>query len=289
MALAVVLIGSLDRSRFSLGGDVSAKGIYSALSGAMAQNQRLETISNNLANANTTGFKKDTQTFSEYVTANEKFPDSITVPRITASVESFYDMQGGDKSYVDSAGTFSDFSQGALKNTEAPLDLAVEGKGFFEVMTPAGVRLSRAGAFKMDNEGRLVNSDGNQVLKAGTGDPAQRTIQLSGKNITVGYGGEIFDGETSVGKISIVDVENRDALQKVGNSLYSLKPNIATNVKPAEEFKIHQGFLEMSNVNIVDEMTNMIQASRTFEATRNAIKAFDQMDEKLVNVVPKTT
>lgn len=268
---------------------MSAKGIYSALSGAMAQSQRLETISNNLANASTTGFKKDTQTFSEYVTANEKFPDSITVPRITASVESFYDMQGGDRAYADSAGTYSDFSQGALKNTEGQLDFALEGKGFFEVLTPDGVKLTRAGAFKVDSESRLVNSDGFQVLKAGSGDPAQRGIQVSGRNLTVGYGGEVFDGENSVGKLSVVDVENRDALQKVGNSLYNLKPNYAASTKPAEDFKVHQGFLEMSNVNIVDEMTNMIQASRTFEANRNAIKAFDQMDEKLVNVVPKTT
>ncbi len=269
---------------------MSAKGIYSALSGAMAQSQRLETISNNLANASTTGFKKDTQTFSEYVTANEKMPDSITVPRITASVESFYDMQGGDRAYTDSAGTYSDFSQGALKNTEGNLDFALEGKGFFEVLTPDGVKLTRGGALKVDSESHLVTADGFLVLKGGSGaDPAQRAIQVSGKNLTVGFGGEIFDGENSVGKLSVVDVENRDALQKVGNSMYSLKPNYAATTKPAEEFKVHQGFLEMSNVNIVDEMTNMIQASRTFEANRNAIKAFDQMDEKLVNVVPKTT
>jgi len=268
---------------------MSAKGIYSALSGAMAQNQRLETIANNLANANTTGFKKDTQTFSEYVTANEKPEAVITVPRIPATIESFYDMQGGDRSYVDPAGTYTDHSQGALKNTEGPLDLAIEGKGFFEVLTPSGIKLTRNGAFKMDAEGKLVTSDGLQVLKAGQGDPAQRTIQLSGKNVTVGYGGEVFDGDQQVGKLSVVQVENTDALQKTGNALYSLKPNFNTNIKPAEDFKMHQGFLEMSNVNIVDEMTQMIEASRTFEASRNAIKAFDSMDEKLVNVVPKIT
>jgi flagellar basal-body rod protein FlgF len=268
---------------------MSAKGIYSALSGAMAQNQRLETIANNLANANTTGFKKDMQTFSEYVTANEKPPEVLTVPRIPATIESFYDMQGGDRSYVDTAGTYSDHSQGALKNTEAPLDFAIEGKGFFEVATPSGVKLTRNGAFKIDSEGRLVNSEGFQVLKSGTGDPAQRGIQLSGKNVTVGYGGEVFDGDNQVGKLSVVTVDNNDALQKVGSSLYGIKPNFNMTAKPADEFKMHQGFLEMSNVNIVNEMTDMIEASRTFESSRNAIKAFDQMDEKLVNVVPKTT
>lgn len=274
---------------FSMGGQyMSAKGIYSALSGAMAQNQRLETISNNLANANTTAFKKDKQTFHEYVTANEKPPQVMTIPRITATVESFYDHQGGDRAYVDARGTYSDFSQGALKNTGGPLDVAIEGGGFFEVMTSNGVRLTRNGSFKIDGEGRLVNNEGHLVLREGGEDPAQRSIRVSGQNLTVGYSGEIYDGDNQVGKISVVDFENKDSLEKQGSSLYALKPNYEDTRRPASEFKLHQGFLEMSNVNVVDEMTEMIQASRVFEATQNAVKAYDQMDEKLVNVVPKT-
>jgi flagellar basal-body rod protein FlgG len=266
---------------------VSAKGIYSALSGALAQNQRLETISNNLANANTTAFKKDKQSFHEYVTANEKPPDIMTIPRITASTESFYDMQGADRAYVDARGSYSDFSQGALKNTDGPLDVAIEGKGFFEVLTPAGVRFTRNGALKMNSEGKLVNNEGYPLLKSGTGDPAQRAIQLSGKNLTIGFTGEIYDGENSLGKLSVVDMSKKDALQKQGSSLYMMKANSDAKIESASDYKLHQGFVEMSNVNVIDEMTEMIQASRTFEATQSAVKAFDQMDEKLVNVVPK--
>ncbi|MCB0350989.1 MAG: flagellar basal-body rod protein FlgF [Bdellovibrionales bacterium] len=266
---------------------MSAKGIYSALSGAMAQNQRLETISNNLANANTTGFKKDKQAFHEYVTANEKPPQVMTVPRITASVESFYDMQGGDRAYVDARGTYSDHSQGALKNTGGPLDVAIEGKGFFEVLTPAGVRLTRSGTFKMDGDGRLVNSEGFPILKEGANDPAQRLIQLSGKNVTVGYSGEIYDGDEQIGRLSVLEVDNKDVLQKQGSSLFGLKANYEATPRAANDFKLHQGFIEMSNVNVVDEMTDMIQASRVFEATQSAVKAYDQIDDKLVNQVPK--
>lgn len=269
---------------------MSAKGIYSALSGAMAQNQRLETISNNLANASTTAFKKDTQAFSEYVTANEKYPDSITVPRITASVDSFYDMQGGDRAYVDASSTFSDFSQGALKGTGGAFDVALEGKGFFEVLTSAGPRMTRNGSFKLDSAGRIVTNEGFPVLRDGVGqDPAQRVLQVTGQQLTVGYSGEIYDGENLVGRLSVVDVASNEALKKEGGSLYALKPNYENQLKPAEDFKIHQGFLEMSNVNIVEEMTDMITASRVFDATQNAIKAYDQIDEKLVNVVPKST
>jgi flagellar basal-body rod protein FlgG len=126
------------------------------------------------------------------------------------------------------------------------------------------------------------------LLREGQGDPAQRAIQLAGRNLTIGYSGEIYDGDTNVGKLAVVDIENKDALQKQGGSLYQLKPNYETAVRPAIEYKLHQGFLEMSNVNVVEEMTEMIQASRAFEATQNAVKAYDQIDEKLVNVVPKT-
>ena len=266
---------------------MSAKGIYSALSGAMAQNQRLDTIANNLANTSTTAFKKDKQTFHEFVTANEKPPDVITVPRITAAVESFYDMQGGDRAYVDARGTYSDHSQGALKNTGGPLDLAIEGKGFFEVLTPGGVRYTRAGNFKIDGDGRIVNSEGLPVLREGAGDPNQRVIQVTGRNLTVSFSGEIYDGADQLGRLSVVEVRNKDALQKQGSSLYAPKPNFELQTAPSQEFKLHQGFVELSNVNVVEEMTDMIQATRAFEATQNAIKAFDQMDDKLVNVVPK--
>ena len=110
---------------------MSSKGIYSALSGAMAQSQQLDTIANNIANANTPGFKGDKQTFKEYLTILEKAPDVNTVPKIPASIESFFDMQGTDKSYVVPDGTYTDHAQGGLRATGNSLDIALEGKGFF--------------------------------------------------------------------------------------------------------------------------------------------------------------
>ncbi|MBX7230450.1 MAG: flagellar basal-body rod protein FlgF [Bdellovibrionales bacterium] len=274
---------------------MSSKGLFTALSGAMAQNQRLDTIANNIANANTTAFKKDQQTFYEYLTAAEKPVDVIQVPRIPASIESFYDMQGADRAYVDSAGTFVNLNQGQLKPTSAPLDLALDGPGFFEVLTPQGVRYTRSGQFKIDNQKNLVTKDGFPVLKEGTQDPQQRKITVDGKNLVVTSGGDVFDGANSIGKISIVEQVERDSLQKMGGSLYSLKGNLATAASgdserkmiPSVETQIHQGFVELSNVNIVDEMTDMIAASRTFEAAQKAMKAYDQMDEKLNTEVPK--
>ena len=265
-----------------------SKGIYTAVSGAIAQSAKLDTIANNLANVNTPGFKRDGQLFREYLTAYEKEPGTITVPRIPASIESFYDMQGGDKSYVDLNGTFTDFQQGTLKSTGNPLDLAIEGEGFFEVGTPEGVRLTRVGSFNVDGEGRLVTKQGYPVLRDGAGDAATREIRISGATgVTISAAGEIFDGAQNVGRLSMLTVGNKDALQKQGQSLFRFRDNLVPETQVAVEAKLHQGFLEGSNVNPIREMTEMIQATRTFESTQKAIQAYDSMSGKAVNDVPK--
>lgn len=270
---------------------MSTKGIYTALSGAMAQSAKLDTIANNLANANTTAFKRDEQIFREYLTANEKPPEVIQVPRVPASIESFYDMQGGDKSYVDLAGTYTDYSQGSIKATGGALDLAIDGPGFFEVNTPQGLRFTRNGSFTIDGSGQLVNKDGALVLKAappGT-DPQSRTIRVTGEGpVHVNDLGEIYQGEDLLGKVSVIDVPKKDQLQKQGSSLYSFKPNAQPEVQVLTNPSLRQGFLESSNVNIVKEMTDMIQATRVFESTQKAISAYDGMNDKLVNVVGQT-
>lgn len=268
---------------------MSNKGIYTALSGAIAQNQRLDTIANNIANTNTTGFKKDEQVFYEYLTANEKGSDIIRAPRVPASIESFYEMNGGDRGYVDSKGTYTDHSQGLLKETGNTLDVALEGKGFLEVLAPDGVRFTRNGALKIDGQGRLVTKEGFPVLRSGFGQPPeQRVLVPNGRNVTISNNGEIYSGTDSIGFMSIVNAGNMDALQKVGSSLYKVKPNLDPQLAVAEDVKVRQGFLEGSNVNVVDEMTKMIATTRTFESTQKAIQAFDNMNNKLINVVGKT-
>src|SRR6056297_908545 len=215
---------------------MSNKGIYTALSGAMAQNQRMDTIANNIANVNTTGFKKDRQTFYEYLSANEKLPDLIKIPRVTASIESFYDMQGGDRGFVDSSGTYTDHKQGALKATKNPFDLGLQGPGFFEVLTPQGVRLTRSGNFKVNSQGQMVTLKGHPVLLAGTGqEPQGRLLNLESKNITVSERGDIYDGEELIGRLSLVQPTDKEALQKVGNSYFKLKNNFPQELAPAPE------------------------------------------------------
>ena len=133
-----------------------------------------------------------------------------------------------------------------------------------------------------------MNKDGYPVLKEGAGaDPQARFVQISKPNVTVAFNGEIFEGPNSIGKLSLVEVSNLDALQKVGQSSYKIKNNMSIDSSPAKESQVHQGFMETSNVNVVKEMTDMITATRGFEANQQAIKAADRINEKLVNVVAK--
>lgn len=277
---------------------MSLKGVYTALSGAIAQTLKMDTIANNIANVNTTGFKKDQQTFSEYLTAMEKEQDVMKVPRMPASIESFYDLNGGDKAFVDAAGTYTNFEQGSLKSTGGKLDVAIEGAGFFEVGTPNGVKLTRAGNFTIDGNGQLVTKDGYPVLM----EPAEgadglvagdniegRTVRISGTaSINISDGGEVFEGETKIGKLSVVNAANTDALQKIGNNYYTLKENMNAEISSIKAPSLKQGFLETSNVNIINEMTDMIMAQRVFEGTQKAISAYDNMSDKLINQVGNT-
>ncbi|MCB0393019.1 MAG: flagellar basal-body rod protein FlgF [Bdellovibrionales bacterium] len=268
---------------------MSNKGIYTALSGAMAQDLRMETIANNMANVNTPGFKRDEQVFREYLTAYEKQDDVIQVPKIPASIESFYALQAGDRGYVDSAGTYTDQAQGSLRSTGNQLDVALEGEGYFEVLTPQGIRYTRSGSFTLSPEGRLISKQGFPVLRRGEGaeNPETRFIEIGNTtNITFSGNGSIFSNGAEVGALSVVNVSDQNALRKVGGLMYGLKENYQATVANVPNPSMRQGFLENSNVNIIQEMTDMIGATRVFESTQKAIQAYDSMNDKLVNTVP---
>jgi flagellar basal-body rod protein FlgF len=266
-----------------------SKGMFTAVSGAVAQAARLDTISNNLANVNTPGFKRDAQVFREYLTSYEKEPSAMTIPRIPASIESFYDIQGGDKSYVDPIGTHTDFSQGNLKITNNHLDFAIEGEGYFEILTPSGVRLTRAGNFTLDGQGKLVTKQGYPVLSdsAAGADPQSRVIRLKNPQFSIGSDGSISDGDNAGSKLSVVTVGNRDALHKFGENLFGFRENLEPRLAVATNAKIQQGTLEGSNVNVVKEMTDMLTATRAFESAQQAVKAYDKMQEQLIRDVPR--
>lgn len=282
-----------------------ASGMWTAAAGAAAQTQNLDLIANNLANADTPGFKKDLPTFKEYLATLERTHDKVDIPKGPIKDKDFYPLDGRDESYVVTDGTYTNFHEGHLRVTQAPLDLALDGPGFFEVNTPSGSKYTRFGGFKVSPEGRLVNSEGYPVLAqkaaglAGdslssapgatpSSENASRYIELKdrGGHFSINLQGEIYAGDELVGKLSVTEFQDQKKLRKTANQLFENKD--PTNKLPAAtQTVIRQGVIETSNVNPVEEMANMIKANRLFEHDLKALKTYGELLGKEANEVGK--
>jgi len=276
--------------------------IWVNLSGQIAQQRKVETIANNVANANTVGFKKDQLVFKEHLTALNKGVEDIDIPRGEFSPEDFYHSQGAENAYVAIDGSYTIFEQGQLIPTQSPLDVALKGKGFIEVLTPNGVRFTRKGNLSIDREGSLVNDQGFKVLNATTvsaealrdpasapeQNPADRIIKIpSNTRITISLEGEILTSANgSIGKMSVVEFKDHQALKKEGNSLF-ITPDEKNIVRENVLTTVNQGFLEGSNVNAIEEMSELIKAHRHFESIQKAINAYDSISGKISNDLGK--
>ncbi|MFI5391086.1 MAG: flagellar hook-basal body protein [Bacteriovoracales bacterium] len=264
------------------------KEIWVPLSGAIAQQRNVDNIANNLANTNTPGFKKDQLTFKEYLTVLEKAPGAqiAALPNKEFSPEDFYRTFGAENSQVLVDASYTDQSQGQLDHTGNPLDLAINGPAHFEILSPNGIRYTRRGTFSLNNQGILVNEKGFPVLSNLSGQPQDRIIKVSGGKISINQEGELFVDGNNSGKISLVEFIDPHATRKEGNSLFI--NNEESNLKrDGLVSTLHQGFLESSNVNALEEMTNLIKASRHFESIQQIIKAYDNMAGKAVNEISK--
>lgn len=278
------------------------KNIWVPLSGQVAQQQKVETIANNIANANTVGFKKDQLVFKEHLTALTKGQEDIDIPRKEFSPQDFYHTQGAENAMVAVDGNFTIFEQGTLTPTSNPLDIALQGEGFIEVLSPTGVRFTRKGNLSLNKDGELVTDQGFRVLSqlnvteenlrdpASVGSfpsPEERVLKVpTNSKLTIANDGEILTREGAVGKLSVIEFKDKHALRKEGNSLF-ISPDetnvIRTNIKTT----VNQGFLEGSNVNAIEEMSELIKAHRHFESIQKAINAYDQISGKAANDIGK--
>lgn len=258
-------------------------GLWTAASGAGAQSQSVDIVANNLANVDTTGFKKDGPTFREYLASVERVHGTEDIPRGAIKEKEFYPLDGRDQSFVVVDGTYTSFRQGSFRPTNSPLDLALEGPGFLEVSTPAGIRYTRAGNLKVGLDGKLVTNDGHAILSAGPGglatgaDPAARFINLRDRNrININTQGEIWSGDELVGRLSVVEFKDLNKVKKRGGSLLeNTEPNNFADTRPVT--LVRQGALENSNVNPIEEMTNLIKANRLYEHDLKAIKTYNDL------------
>lgn len=274
------------------------KSIWVPVSGQIAQQRKVETIANNIANANTPGFKRDDISFREHLTALDKGLEDIDIPNKEFSPDDFYRTQGAQNSKVKVNRTYTIHEQGQLTPTGNSLDFAIHGEGFFEVLTPAGVRFTRKGIFGLSKDGYLVTEEGHRVLSAqalGTQgripnatntDQSARFINVPpNTKLDITTNGEIFAGGQMLNQLSVVNFNDRSQLRKEAGGLFSNPNN--NNGLVAADAKIHQGFIEQSNVNAVREMSELIKAHRHFETIQKAIQTYDNISGRAVNDIAK--
>lgn len=278
------------------------KNIWVSLSGQVAQQQKVETIANNVANANTVGFKKDQLVFKEHMTALEKGVEDIDIPRNEFSPADFYHTQGAENSMVSVDGSFTIFEQGQLTPTHNPLDVGLKGDGFIEVLTPNGVRFTRKGNMSMNRDGEMVTDQGFRVLSAlnmspeqlrepasagSVPSPEERVLRIpTNSKVTISQEGDVLTKDGAIGRISVVEFKDKHALRKEGNSVF-ITPDENNIIRTEVKTIVHQGFLEGSNVNAIEEMSELIKAHRHFESIQKAINAYDSISGKAANDIGK--
>jgi flagellar basal-body rod protein FlgG len=255
------------------------EGLYIAASGGTKQLKKLDTLSNNIANINTQGFKKDMLIYEEKTTPfRQNFINKY-------NANTFNPFQGSDPavSYVQATQTQTNFEQGSLIKTDNPLNIAIEGKGFFVVSTPNGDRYTRNGSFQLDGSGQLIDKKGNPIV---TRNDEPILIPFGTKEITINQDGSIFGGaeidQEALGQLKIVNFNNPHGLIKEGEGFYKIKDSSIKEIL-VNDAKVLQGFTENSNANAIHEMTQMIETVRQLEAYQKIIQSIDEADDQSVN------
>jgi flagellar basal-body rod protein FlgG len=249
------------------------RALYSSAAGMQSQQTNLDVIANNLANVNTTGFKKNKAEFQDllYQTVRTAGADQGAGNQLPTAA------QIGHGSRL--VATSKIFTTGELTQTGERLDVAVQGDGFFEIQLPDGTRAyTRDGAFKTDSQGRIVTSDG-LVVQGGFQPVPAGTTQIG-----IAPGGEVTlsgPAGTTTFRVQLVRFANPAGLEALGRNLFRETPASGTPElgNPGENGfgSLQQGFLELSNVKVVEEMVNLIVAQRAYEVNSKAVQAADEM------------
>lgn len=230
----------------------------------LADLERIRDFGQNVANASTTGYRR-------------QVPFSVA------------DLMGTAASSLDEYGISgdvavqTDITAGAIKNTARQLDVALEGEGYLAVSTAEGVRYTRRGDLRLDPQGRLVTQAGDPVIVGG-GEAVLQSGNSQSATITISSEGEIQDGDRSLGKLRIAEFGNPRALEYVGNGLFRATTHSGA-IDGQPRTRVRQNALETSNVRPVQDMTGMMEASRQFEMSRNAMMAYDTMLDSAINTL----
>ena len=238
------------------------RGLYTAYTGMLNEQYRMDIMSNNLANADTTGFKKEGSTSQAYDEVMAvKIKDLSENPNVPKRL-------GNMSLGVKIGETFTDFSQGSLRITENPYDLALGGDGFFNIeftnkSGETSTKYTRDGGFTLTKEGWLVTKDGDYVL----GEAGRIQLNTTAASTVIDRAGNL------AASLNITEFEDTNYLTHYGETMWDAKEGAVSH--DAEDANIYQGYLEMSNANVVKEMVNMITISRQYEANQKMITTFD--------------
>ena len=251
-------------------------GFYSAAGGMVTQFNRLNVVSNNLANVNTPGFKQDDIVIGDYERLYATKRDILPIENNTKQAAKFVNRNLNKVPVV--VEEYTNYSIGDLQKSSNPLDIALKQKNSFFVIDSNGQKLTRAGNFNLDKDGYLVTKDGFKVLDINN-KPIQ--IPLNAKNITIDKNANIYVDKIKIATLKIVSIDNLKTLKKVGNSMWQFDPNRATINTTNTTL---QGFIEKSNVNPIKEMTELIDTNRLVEEYQKVMTTFmDDLNQEAIN------
>lgn len=268
------------------------RGIYTGACGMLANEVRQNVVANNLANVDTTGFRRDVPVFSmEPDNQIHRINDYRHVIRNRYVDRSQYIGNMGTGSVV--ADVYTPAAAGQIKITDKSTDFALAGPGFFSVETPEGTKYTRAGNFTITQDGLLTDSQGNYILgEAGRGETGKLFgdhIKVDpGVPITVSEDGSIFQNGQYMSKFQIVEFGHPDKLQKAGGNMF-VPAAENDDVTISANTRVQQGNLESSNVNAVNEMVSMIELQRAYELNQRVILTQDEMLQRAISTVGKIT
>lgn len=277
------------------------RGIYTGASGMKAQMHRMDALSNNLANVDVTGYKRDTsvsKAFPEMMIRRLNDDGVYKFPFGSADTSPVVGKLGTGVEYNES---YTVFSQGELQQTENPFDLALDGEGFFSIQTVQGERYTRNGSFHISSEGTLVTKDGEPVLGE------NGLINIKENNFVIDKKGNVYENSSFAGDpqrlvsmeenewentelvdtLKIVEFPRDRFLKKQGSSLWkdTEESGAARQADLGGDTRVEQGFIENSNVNPVTEMVRMIEVNRAYEANQRVMRTQDSITGQLLNRV----
>ena len=251
------------------------RSLYIAGTGMITERSKMDVITNNIANMETVGYKKDqmiSRSFADLLLDQIDSDD----PYVVNTRDEVGPLNTGTHMDV----VVTDFTQGALESTEQDTDLAIQGDGYFSILTPQGIRYTRSGNFAVDSNGDLVTQEGYYVLGQDGG-----RLHVGTDGFSVSSTGTVEAGGQAVGSIRLVAFEDETVLRKTGENLYTTLNN--TQPTMATTATIKQGYLEASNVDMATEMVDMLSTNRAYESNQRIVKMVDESLGKTVNDIAK--